>query len=64
MHTIVIAGSTRNLIIQEILTFVRMTVPIRNTVNHWIASGCALAMTDTDPFEAPSTFQIFFKLKS
>jgi hypothetical protein len=32
---------------------------IRNTVNHWIASGCALAMTDTDPFEAPYTFQSF-----
>jgi hypothetical protein len=23
---------------------------ILNTVNHWIASGCALAMTETAPF--------------
>jgi hypothetical protein len=26
---------------------------IQNTVNHWIASGCALAMTGLDPFETP-----------
>jgi hypothetical protein len=29
---------------------------IRNTVKHWIASGCALAMTGLDPFETPSFF--------
>jgi hypothetical protein len=27
---------------------------IRNTVNHWIASGYALAMTELDPFETLS----------
>jgi hypothetical protein len=27
---------------------------IRNTVNHWIASGCAFAMTGLDPFWTPS----------
>jgi hypothetical protein len=45
---------TRSLRLRGVARHEAKQEAIRNTVIHWIASGCALAMTGLDPFETPS----------